>query len=93
VFLEINLCGASLLAYEKVDGGYTLDLGKCNDDFRLTNGKKSMWGIVDRQPCVFLQFKKNDPKWTPKFLNSSNLPSTMPEDLKTYIRENPQKKV
>lgn len=43
------------------------------------------FGYSTNSPCVFLKLKKVK-DWVPKVLNSSTLPTKMPEDLKKYIQ-------
>lgn len=42
------------------------------------------FGLSENSVCVFLKLR-NNPSWTPQFYNVSELPSTIPRQLKNYI--------
>lgn len=75
-------------------------MGECQEDLQIKtkktgkgprNGtKSSMWGIVDRQPCVFIQFRNLD-KVEDKIdyfdKVDEKLPESMPQTLKDTINK------
>lgn len=82
-----------LLEYEDdSDDGYSIDFGPCIEKNKKT-GETPMWGCPERKPCVFLKLADPKPKKMSYYTNATVLPDDMPSDLKTYIKENPDKKV
>lgn len=57
-------------------------------DFDLTKlgfcSSENNYGFSKGSPCVFLKLRKT-PSWTPEYLNASDVPSDLPEDLKYHL--------
>ncbi|XP_070495200.1 uncharacterized protein [Chironomus tepperi] len=62
----------------------------CNVDWREFGpcNKENAYGYQKGTPCVFLKFKKHR-DWVPNYLNTTNLPDSMPMELKSYIVNSP----
>lgn len=50
------------------------------------------YGFDKKAPCVFLKLRQNA-DWKPDFVNATNLPLEMPQDLKEYIHSSGKSRV
>ena len=46
--------------------------------------KSNFYGYSRGSPCIFLKIRKSL-DWVPNYVNASNIPDNMPEDLKQFI--------